>query len=599
MIVDKSINIKITKKNFNHFRKHFDYINLGDFIDVDPNILQESSNVRINVECDICNIQRNIKFQAYNKNINSCEELKIYTCDKCSHVKIKKTNLKKWGCEYFSQTDEYLEKFKKTMLERWGVEHALQSEELKEKAKKTNLSKFGVENVFMDKEKIKNSYFEKFGVGHPSKSEPIRNKISKTCILKFGSRSPLSNYEVRKKIENTNLKKWGGHPMKNPSILSKMINTNLEKWGHEFTFSSNEVKDKIKKSNLEKFGVENPMMSEEIRKDFVVSNHPSCIKYLGSSYSLFLCEVGHEFSIHIDNFNSRSKNKIKLCTVCNPIGNSRSIKEDELFRWAKSIYSGEIIQSYRDGLEIDIYLPDLKLGFEFNGLFWHCQNFKEKNYHIEKTKFFGNKGIRIIHIWEDDWDNRRDIIESQVKNWLGISKNKIGARSCEVIQLDSVSKFLNKNHIQGSDKSPIKLGLQFGGEIVSVMTFNNLEGRNKMAEGEWNLSRFCNMLNTHVAGGASKLLHHFIKNFNPTKIISYSDRSWSEGDLYYKLGFDLVHETRPDYKYIVENRRVHKSNFRKSKLGYSETESEFCQKSGILRIWDCGKVKFEKNINCS
>lgn len=599
MIVDKSINIKITKKNFEHFKKYYDSINLGDFIDVDPNQLQESSNIRINVECDICNIQRNIKFQAYNKNINSCKELKIYTCDKCSHIKIKKTNLEKWGREYFSQTDEYLEKFKKTMLERWGVEHALQSEELKEKVRKTNLVKFGFENVFMDKGKIKNSYFEKFGVCHPSKSEPIRNKISETYISKFGSRSPLSNYEIRKKIENTNLEKWGGHPMKNPSNLSKMIRTNLKKWGHEFTFSSNEVKDKIKKSNLEKFGVENPMMSEEVRKGFIVTNHPNYIKYLGSSYSLFLCEFGHEFSIHIDNFNSRSKNKIKLCTVCNPIGDSRSIKELELFNYIKSIYLGEIIQSYRDGLEIDIYLPELKLGFEFNGLYWHSEIKKDKNYHLNKTKYFSDRGIRLIHIWEDDWDNKRIILESQIKNWIGISDGKIFARKCKIIQLDSVSKFLNENHIQGSDKSSIKLGLEYGGEIVSVMTFNNLEGRKKMGEGEWNLSRFCNKLGHNVIGGASKLLSHFIKEFNPTRIISYAEKYWSKGDLYYKLGFNLVDSTRPDYKYIVGSTRVHKSNFRKSKIKYSCSESEFTDFRGINKIWDCGKLKFEKIIKNS
>jgi hypothetical protein len=66
----------------------------------------------------------------------------------------------------------------------------------------------------------------------------------------------------------------------------------------------------------------------------------------------------------------------------------RSIKEKELYEFIKSIYEGEIVQSYRDGLEIDIYLPDLNLGLEFNGLYYHSDKFKENNYHINKTKYF-------------------------------------------------------------------------------------------------------------------------------------------------------------------------------------------------------------------
>ena len=77
--------------------------------------------------------------------------------------------------------------------------------------------------------------------------------------------------------------------------------------------------------------------------------------------------------------------------------------------------------SYRDSLEIDVYLPELKIGFEFNGLYWHSEECKDKNYHLNKTNYFKEKGIRIIHIWEDDWDFKRSIIESQIKNWIQFS----------------------------------------------------------------------------------------------------------------------------------------------------------------------------------
>lgn len=596
MIVTENVEVKISKKNISHFIEYYKDIKLRDIIKINPNWLQNSSNIKVDVICDICNIGRNIKYQAYYKNINSCKEHNIYTCDKCSHIKIKSFNINKWGVDYFSQTPEYAKKFKKTMVERWGVEYALQSEYLKNKAKKTNLDKFGYENPFMDHQRISEKFNDKYGVSHPSQVESIYKKIENTNLLKFGYKSVLSSPDIREKIKLSNLIKFGGHPMKDINILNKMKNTNLKKYGHEFVLSVPEKRDVIKNTNLEKFGVENPMMSEEIRKGFIISTDANYIKYIGSNYSLFNCISGHEFTIHIDNFHSRTKNKIKLCTVCNPIGDSRSIKEDELYNFISSNYSGDIVRGYRDKLEIDIYLPELKLGLEFNGIYWHSDKYKDKNYHSDKTKYFLEKGIRIIHIWEDDWSFNCDILKSQIKNWLGKNETNIFARRCKVVQLKSVSNFLNNNHVQGFDRSSLKLGLYYNDELVSVMTFNNFEGRKKMTVGGWNISRFCNKIETSVVGGASKLLKYFIKNYNPIRIVSYADRDWSIGCLYYQLGFSNINESLPDYKYVVDNRRVHKSNFKKSKLKYNCTENEYINSIGVYKIWDCGKIKFELNL---
>ena len=80
---------------------------------------------------------------------------------------------------------------------------------------------------------------------------------------------------------------------------------------------------------------------------------------------------------------------LPLCTICYPIDLLISIKEENLYEFIKSIYFGEIVQSYRiNRQEIDIYLPKLKIGFEFNGLYWHSDLYKDKNYHLNKTNFF-------------------------------------------------------------------------------------------------------------------------------------------------------------------------------------------------------------------
>src|SRR5574343_1222721 len=103
MILDQKIQVKITKKNLDYYLKYYPLIKLGDIIDVDILNLQKGSNLKINVKCDLCDEIRFIKYQAYNKNINSSKEYSIYTCDRCSHIKLKKTNLEKYGVEYYSK----------------------------------------------------------------------------------------------------------------------------------------------------------------------------------------------------------------------------------------------------------------------------------------------------------------------------------------------------------------------------------------------------------------------------------------------------------------------------------------------------------------
>ena len=97
----------------------------------------------------------------------------------------------------------------------------------------------------------------------------------------------------------------------------------------------------------------------------------------------------------------------------------------------------------------------------------------------------------------------------------------------------------------------------------------------------------------NVVGGASKLLSYFIKEYNSKRIVSYADKDWSVGSLYYTLGFENIAESKPDYKYIVGDKRVHKSKYRKSKLKTTLTEKQATEKIGISRIYDCGKIKFE------
>jgi hypothetical protein len=365
------------------------------------------------------------------------------------------------------------------------------------------------------------------------------------------------------------------------------------------------VKEKIKQSFLKKYNVINIMFSEEFRKKFEITKEENYLRYDGKRIYEFICkECDSLYTIDYDNYYQRKLRKVNCCTNCFPISENRSIKQKVFYEYIKSIYEQDIICSYRDGLEIDVYLPHLKLGFEFNGLYWHSDKWKDKNYHLDKTNHFKNKGIKIIHVWEDDWDFKIDIVKSQIKNLLNLSKNKLFARNCEVKEIldpKIVRNFLEENHIQGWIRSIIKIGLFHNDELVSIMTFDNNEGRKKMSEGSWNLSRFCSKIDYNIIGGASKLLSFFVKNYRVERLISFADKDWSEGNLYHKLGFNRVGDLKPDYKYIIDNKRINKQRLAKKKLiklgkNPNLTENEITKEMFISKIYNVGQLKFELNF---
>lgn len=575
MLLSKNVSILTTKRNFIRLKNTYcfdDTVKVGDIIIVSVDKLTKGSSIEVEVSCDYCGNESSIPYKRYLKQIADIPKV---SCSKCSSKKIKDVNQFRYGVDNVFQLDGIKEKTKETLLERYNVSHPMYLEETKSKIRETSL--------------------EKYGVTHYTKTEEYIGRVKETNLKKYGKDFYLSTDDKQNKSKQTCLEKYGVEYISQSNIhRNKVIATNLKNWGVECNLQNEDIKDRIKITNIERYGSENVSQSEYIRKKYhKICQDESYIEYIGDNISLYNCVKGHTYSISSDNYINR-KDNVETCTICNPIGNIHSFAQKELYDFIKDNYTDEVIMDYKDGLHIDIYLPKLNIGLEYNGLYWHSEEYKNKNYHIDKTNYFKERDIRIIHIWEDDWLKKKDIIKSQILNIIGNS-NRIYARKCIVreVSIGDTSEFLNNNHIQGSDKSNKKIGLYHEDILVSIMTFNKLEGRNKMKDTEWNLSRFCNMMNVSVVGGASKLLKYFIRNHDVSRIISYADHSWSEGNLYNMLGFKLINTTRPDYKYVIDGERKHKSNYTKTKLKTTLVESVYMRSQGYYRIWDCGKMKFE------
>ncbi len=178
------------------------------------------------------------------------------------------------------------------------------------------------ENIFENNEYIKQKFNDKYGVSHPSKVPDIYIKIENSNIKTTGYKSALSSPEIREKIKQTNLEKYGENtPTQSSTIYNKIKQTNLEKYGYITPLQNDNIKEISKKTLKEKYNSDNIMKSEIIRKNFLIGKDNNYIKYLENSVSIFKCDCGldHEFEINIDNFHSRRKYNISLCTICNPI----------------------------------------------------------------------------------------------------------------------------------------------------------------------------------------------------------------------------------------------------------------------------------------
>ena len=143
------------------------------------------------------------------------------------------------------------------------------------------------------------------------------------------------------------------------------------------------------------------------------------------------------------------------------------------------------------------------------------------------------------------------------------------------------------------------------------MTFSKLRkalGSNHK-EGSWELSRYCTIDGFNCIGTAGKLFKYFERNYNPLEIISYADRRWSQGNMYYKLGFKLDHISPPNYWYMKTcnyKYRMHRFAFRKNNLknklelfNSNLSEWENMKANSYDRIWDCGNLVFKINYNNS
>ena len=220
-------------------------------------------------------------------------------------------------------------------------------------------------------------------------------------------------------------------------------------------------------------------------------------------------------------------------------------------------YKMHVRGCFENNQEIDILFKNENVGVEINGSYWHCDLYKDKKYHQDKVINANKNGIRLIHIFEWEWNNpiKRKIVLSIVRCALGVIKNKIYARKCQIKKISNgeAKAFLEENHLHGHRNASVTYGLYNQDKLVFVMSFSRSKHNSSCGEDDWEIIRECPLVDTIVTGGASKVLKEFRNEYSPKSLFSYCDFNKFNGSGYSSLGMRCIGMTVPDLWWLMPN----------------------------------------------
>lgn len=499
---------------------------------------------------------------------------------------------------------------------------------------------------------VKDKGLYEFIINYYSDSESLSESIYRICFdvdirpvckhcgghvkYKIGSFSTFcskkcvnSDPEVlQKNKENVSKSLKHAYEARSEEIKTKRSNTLKKKYNIETdntisTFNIKQIQDNAKNTIYKKYGVNNVFKLSEYRSTRDIWQKKSVeyqktrgydIEYIKNElgeYQILVyngCKIHGDIIVPLGVFNNRTKDDRKdyvvMCLDCNPLRSQTTSIEIVVKNILDELHI-EYEQHDRIKIkpyELDFYIPKYDCAIECNGIFWHSGD-KNKFAHKNKLNYCREKNIRLLYFWEDIIIDKPNLIKNYLKSVFGLN-DKLYARNCEVKEVPTkeAKHFIDNNHLQGYVNSSIKLGLYHDNELVEIMTFgqNRICVGNKKIEGEYELYRFCSKGGITVVGGANKLLKHFIENYKPVKITTYSSNDISDGKIYELLGFDFIKETEPGYCYINAETHERRNRFsmRKDRIddGSGRTADKILESRGWLKCYDTGNKRFELNV---
>lgn len=331
------------------------------------------------------------------------------------------------------------------------------------------------------------------------------------------------------------------------------------------------------------------------------------------SYYDCICECGNHI---IANANNLKNGHYYSCGCASKSNEENDLSKElkEMFPNVEFKYNVKLLptDNGKYNKEIDIFIPSLKVGIEYNGSVFHATENgiyknKDKNYHRDKFLVAKELGIHLISIFDVDWKFNKEKIVAYLNDIIG-NKCKLYARKCIIksIGKKDANAFCDRYHLQGGTSlSSINYGLFYNNELVSVMTFGKLRLK-KQIRGHYELHRYCVKSGITILGGANRLFKQFIKEYNPINILSYSNNDYFNGSIYPFLGFKYIKQVAQPYYWYLNGKELKREDCQAKKLEKSYpslceearklgkgVENYVMTKLKAKKVYRCGNTRWE------
>lgn len=396
-------------------------------------------------------------------------------CSDICKQKSKETSLNKYGVEYPSQSTEFRERVKETCLKKYNTTNILKLPEVRLKIKQTSRLKYGSDCFLSSKEYQeikKKKCIELNGVEYYTQTTQFREKCRKTLMLKYG-------------VDN---------PMHLKSFKKKMIQTNLKRYGVKHITSSH-IKNKkhLNRSFVTKHFIQDGyFLNDEFIKYFGITD--TMIGYYKNLWG-----IKNNTKINKQRQQNRLCDELKS-TGCCVVSNNRRIL---------------------NGKEIDIVV-DEKIAIEYNGLMFHSHgnsNVKkfERNinnmYHMEKAINIISNQLHPLFIFEHEYKENKEFFISFIKR----IKSPIKDTNIIYKQISNTEaeQFISKNEPRSNDiQRNICVGGYIEDKLCIVCVFYMIQNIIEIQNIVFNINNIgCNFLS----------LFEFLKNKYPNKSIFWYD----------------------------------------------------------------------------
>lgn len=261
----------------------------------------------------------------------------------------------------------------------------------------------------------------------------------------------------------------------------------------------------------------------------------------------------------------------------------------------------------------DHYIPERNLVIEVTNIPDFTDNKVDNQYFKRMNKSLSRKGVKLLRFGIDDVYHKTDLVISMIEHHLGLTKIKIPARKCKIVELTAkqAREFAEANHLNGHANAQVYYGLEFDGELVQIITFAK---HRYNRDGEiWEVIRACSKKHSVVQGGTQKIFKYFKTQHPGVELHTYCDMNISDGNSYALVG-ELIEETSGDLWYIIPDKyspvgftRVIRNRMMKIYLhryfegfpkrdepGYKEINSvEFLRQQGIFAYYGSGNLVYK------